>query len=255
MYSTQDLEELLSNKNNKKLVFVHTPKCGGTYVRSILSHLGIQNKGHSHYTQNDKISFTVIRNPVEARASYFNFIYHMYLDTRKEYNNIPTMREKFLYYLFEDKNFLIHNNYQSRFLCNPSDARSWDRKSFFEIHSSEMFKKYQDGAAFDWFVGDDNTSLDLAINNISNFEIKNTVDRLDLFLKSISEWFLLNHGLQIKFNQNEKTNESLSSYNGVDYSSKDLIDLLTEEEISRILYLNSIDYAVYNFVKEQEKDD
>ena len=73
MYSTQDLEELLSNKNNKKLVFVHTPKCGGTYVRSILSHLGIQNKGHSHYTQNDKISFTVIRNPVERFESLLNY--------------------------------------------------------------------------------------------------------------------------------------------------------------------------------------
>ena len=73
MYSTQNLEELLSNKNNKKLVFVHTPKCGGTYVRSILSHLGIQNKGHSHYTQNDKISFTVIRNPVERFESLLNY--------------------------------------------------------------------------------------------------------------------------------------------------------------------------------------
>ena len=266
----------------RQLYFLHIPKTAGKFISASIQKSMPESQNSlyisTHFPNNneflsDKIYIsahagtyipeyikdidvaTVIRNPVEARASYFNFIYHMYLDTRKEYNNIPTMREKFLYYLFEDKNFLIHNNYQSRFLCNPSDARSWDRKSFFEIHSSEMFKKYQDGAAFDWFVGDDNTSLDLAINNISNFEIKNTVDRLDLFLKSISEWFLLNHGLQIKFNQNEKTNESLSSYNGVDYSSKDLIDLLTEEEISRILYLNSIDYAVYNFVKEQEKDD
>jgi hypothetical protein len=179
----------------------------------------------------------------------------MYLDTRKEYIDLPTMREKFLYYLFEDKNFLIHNNYQSRFLCNPCDERSWDRKAFFEIHSPNIFKKYHEGFAFDWFVGNENTSLDLAIKNISNFKIKNTVDRLDLFLNSISRWFLLNHGFQIKFNQNEKTNESLSIHNGVEYSSKDLIKLLTEEEISKLLSLNSIDYAVYNFVKEHEKND
>ena len=212
----------------------------GTYIPEIIKNIEVA---------------TIVRNPVEARASYFNFIYHMYLDTRKEYIDLPTMREKFLYYLFEDKNFLIHNNYQSRFLCNPCDERSWDRKAFFEIHSPNIFKKYHEGFAFDWFVGNENTSLDLAIKNISNFKIKNTVDRLDLFLNSISRWFLLNHGFQIKFNQNEKTNESLSIHNGVEYSSKDLIKLLTEEEISKLLSLNSIDYAVYNFVKEHEKND
>jgi hypothetical protein len=198
---------------------------------------------------------TVVRHPVDARASYFNFIYNMYLDTRKEYIGLNTMREKFLYYLFEDDNFLPHNNYQSRFLCNPCDERSWDRKGFFETHSFEMLEKYNHGLAFDWFVGNEKTSLELAINNISKFSIKNTTDRLDLFLNTIAQWFLLNHDLKIKFNQNDRVNESLSRFNGMAYSSKDLIAMLTEKEIAKLIDLNSIDYAVYNFVKECEAND
>lgn len=222
--------------NNKIYISAHA----GTYISEIIKDIDVA---------------TVVRHPVAARASYFNFIYNMYLDTRKEYIDLTNMREKFLYYLFEDNNFLLHNNYQSRFLCNSSDERSWDRKGFFETHSFDMLEKYNHGLAFDWFVGNENTSLELAINNISRFSIKNTTDRLDLFLNSISKWFLLNHNLQIKFNQNDKVNESLSEFNGMRYSSKDLIEMLTEKEISKLIGLNGIDYAVYNFVKEHESND
>lgn len=45
MYSIHPVKELISDKN-KKMVFIHTPKCGGTYVSSILSHLNIKNNGH-----------------------------------------------------------------------------------------------------------------------------------------------------------------------------------------------------------------
>jgi transaldolase len=42
MYSTRPLSELLHDGINKNLIFIHTPKCGGTYVSRILSHLGIK---------------------------------------------------------------------------------------------------------------------------------------------------------------------------------------------------------------------
>ena len=73
MYSTHNLEELISNKTTKKLIFVHTPKCGGTYVSSILSHLQIENKGHNKAATNEGITFTVIRNPVERFESLLNY--------------------------------------------------------------------------------------------------------------------------------------------------------------------------------------
>jgi uncharacterized protein YneR len=263
----------------KQLYFLHIPKTAGKFIsNSIFSSIPEHSQSlyiSTHFPNNkefikDKIYIsahagtyipetikdidvaTIVRHPVYARASYFNFIHHMYLDARKEYVELKTMRDKFLYYLFEDSNFLSHNNYQSRFLCNGSDPRSWDRKEYFK-ESSSILKKYYEGQGFDWFVGNENTSLDLAIKNISNFKIKNTVDGIDLFLKSISDWFFENHGILIKFDKDSKVNESLSTYDGISYSSKDLIDLLTEDEISKILNLNSIDYSVYNFVKEMER--
>lgn len=258
-----------------QLYFLHIPKTAGKFISNGILKSIPERSGSlyisTHFPNNneflsDKIYIsahagtyipeiiegidvaTVIRNPVDARASYFNFIYHMYLDKREEYLNLNTMREKFLYYLFEDNNFLIHNNYQSRFLCNGSNPKSWDRKEFFK-DSHSLLKKYYDGHGFDWFVEDDKTSLDLAIANISRFKIKNTVDRIDLFLKDVSSWFMDNHGLVVKFDPSDRINESLSNHEGHSYSSKDLIKMLNQKEIDDILKLNSIDYAVYNFVK------
>lgn len=56
-----------------KLIFIHTPKCGGTYVITILKKLGIKNKGHVQATKQDSITFTVIREPVARFESLLNF--------------------------------------------------------------------------------------------------------------------------------------------------------------------------------------
>jgi hypothetical protein len=72
MYSTRPFHDLLTNK--KELVFIHTPKCAGTYVSSILSQLNIKNNRHNQATPNDNcIYFTVIRNPVERFESMLNY--------------------------------------------------------------------------------------------------------------------------------------------------------------------------------------
>ena len=39
---------------HKQLVFVHTPKCGGTYATNILKDLGIPKKEHVNYRLSDK---------------------------------------------------------------------------------------------------------------------------------------------------------------------------------------------------------
>jgi uncharacterized protein YneR len=262
----------------KQLYFLHIPKTAGKFISNgvlesipdkseylyISTHFPnnkeflsekIYISAHSgtyiQETIKDVDVATIVRHPVDARASYFNFIHQRYLSERKEYLDLKTMREKFLYYLFEDNNFLSHNNYQSRFLCNGSDPISWDRKSYYK-NTAGILEKYKDGLAFDWFINDENTSLDLAIKNLSSFKIKNTVDRIDLFLKNISNWFLENHDLVIEFDQGSKINESCSSYDGVNYSSKDLIEMLNKDEIEKLLKLNSIDYSVYNFLKDIE---
>ena len=73
MYLTHNLQELIMNKSNKKLIFIHIPKCAGSYVASILSYLKIQNKGHTLALPNEGITFTVIRNPVERFESLLNY--------------------------------------------------------------------------------------------------------------------------------------------------------------------------------------
>jgi hypothetical protein len=72
MYSNRPLVELL-NKKNKELIFIHTPKCAGLYVSSILSHLGIKNKGHNQAIPGEGITFTVIRDPIKRFESLLNY--------------------------------------------------------------------------------------------------------------------------------------------------------------------------------------
>jgi hypothetical protein len=59
---------------SKNLIFIHTPKCGGSYVSSVLTSLKIQNIGHNQATGNENgITFTVIRNPVDRFESLLNY--------------------------------------------------------------------------------------------------------------------------------------------------------------------------------------
>ena len=72
MYSVRPFLQLTENK--KELIFIHTPKCGGSYVATILSHLQIKSNDHNQAIPNDNyIYFTVIRDPVRRFESLLNF--------------------------------------------------------------------------------------------------------------------------------------------------------------------------------------
>ncbi len=96
MYSTSSLSDLIKNKDKKKLVFIHTPKCAGSYIGTILSYLKIKNLGHHQAVPNKKyIYFTVIRNPVERFESLLNYR----LDEKKPRGDWPI----YLSYVYQDK--------------------------------------------------------------------------------------------------------------------------------------------------------
>ena len=100
MYSTHPIQELITNKK-KELVFIHTPKCAGSYVSTILSHLKIKNNAHKQATPNDKyIYFTVIRDPVERFESLLNYR----LGEKKPRRDWP----KKLSYVYKDKNINLN---------------------------------------------------------------------------------------------------------------------------------------------------
>lgn len=74
MYSRSSFSDIMKTKDNKELVFIHTPKCAGSYIASILSHLKIKNNSHIQAVPSDKyIYFTVIRKPVERFESLLNY--------------------------------------------------------------------------------------------------------------------------------------------------------------------------------------
>lgn len=96
MYSERPFTDLLRDKTNKELIFIHTPKCGGTYVSTILSYLKIKNNNHKQASANNGISFTCIRNPIDRFESLLNYR----LNEAKPRNDWP----KHLSYVYKNKN-------------------------------------------------------------------------------------------------------------------------------------------------------
>ena len=94
-------ERVKKAKNNANLCFIHTPKCGGTYASQVLRYLKIRNKGHSLANENDGITFTIIRNPVERFESFLNYRLG---GRNKPLGNWP----KHLHYVFHDKSMTLN---------------------------------------------------------------------------------------------------------------------------------------------------
>lgn len=71
-----DIVNLMKKKLNKKkhlLTFIHIPKCAGSYASQYLNDLNVINKGHHQASQFDKITFTIIRHPVQRLESLLNY--------------------------------------------------------------------------------------------------------------------------------------------------------------------------------------
>lgn len=259
----------------KKLYFLHIPKTAGQTVESVikkeLNKFNIPHYVSTHFPQDSDLTREVyiaghmgtypinkfkdlsvaclLRNPIEARVSYFNFIYNRQLFDRKEYMSIPSFFDKMLYYMFEDENYLSHNNYQSRNICNPMDERAFDHKNFFENHHEEMMKEYINGKAFDWFIKDNNTSLKNTISNIDSFDIVDVVENIDKFILNKQKWFNENYDKKIKFKIDKSINISFTKYENIEYDTQSLLSMLSIKQKNKILENNEIDFDAYMYVK------
>jgi hypothetical protein len=96
-------KEEKETKPNGKLIFTHTPKCGGTYTIQILQYFNIINKGHklaTHEESENHITFTVIRHPVNRFESFMNYRLSE-LKPRKDWL-------KKLKYIYDDKTICLN---------------------------------------------------------------------------------------------------------------------------------------------------
>ena len=71
-FKLKQIEKIKSSKK-EGLVFVHTPKCGGSFVNRILRDLNIPTLGHVQAPRSQRIIFTVIREPVGRFESLLNY--------------------------------------------------------------------------------------------------------------------------------------------------------------------------------------
>lgn len=266
--------------SNKRLYFLHVPKTAGksltSELKSELDKNNISSYMSTQYPNDYPISnetyvsghfgtypiekfpdisvSCLVRNPIEARVSYFNFIHGRNdLDTPR-YRAIENYLDKLKYYLFEDEGFLDHNNYQSRHICNPTDEVVFQNVLEFEKNIEDIYARYnfEPGNAFSWFIKNDKTSFENAKRSINSFDIVNTVDSINSHFEAVSKWFNDNHGVKINLDSKKITNSSNTLYKGKIYTTKDLVGMLTEKEKDRVLENNDIDYKIYSMVRERE---
>lgn len=88
-------------KPNQRITFIHTPKCGGLFTRSILKRLPIRYKCHIIADPiKDGITFTIIRNPIERFESLMNYRLGEY----NPRNDWPIS----LHYVYKDKSINLN---------------------------------------------------------------------------------------------------------------------------------------------------
>jgi len=94
-------QKIIDENPDGKLIFIHTPKCGGSYVSKILKDLNISKKGHHQAIKNEGINFTVIRDPIDRFQSLLNYR----LGHPAPRNDWP----KHLEYVYNDASITLNN--------------------------------------------------------------------------------------------------------------------------------------------------
>lgn len=93
--------KIRKERHNENLLFIHIPKCAGSFVISCLKELNIKYKGHNRAEKGDPITFTVIRHPVERFESLINYRLSMYDKPRHDW-------PKSLYYVYNNKSISLN---------------------------------------------------------------------------------------------------------------------------------------------------
>lgn len=274
----------------KQLYHLHSPRTGGNFIKETVSPV-LDANSLSYYTRDGYTPHTVnfseqvflaghwgtypitvnpdidvvsvIRNPVELRVSLFTYFYDRSFGRRSDYSQFLSLKDKFKYYVHDDPNYAIHQNIQSRFICNSADPMIFNPEIYAEQkYTLQAIKDTRTPKAFSWFVGNENTSLQNAVNNISSFYSVHKFDNLNLTCQDISTWFNENYNINITFDMSNVVNDGValrgsaseppttgaSQLPGGPSSKEEILESLSSDEIEAIEAFDSIDKAIYDQV-------
>ena len=229
---------------NKTLYFLHIPKTAGMTIAVTLAQFLNQNglskypptppphedisseyafiQGHLGRYPISKIQnisvATLVRDPLDRAISNFLYIYDRVLYSRIEYSSLDTMELRLKYYLFEDPIYISHRNIQSKFICSEPEVNMFkdipsDQESDYLTRSKQ------------WYLKDIDINFELVKENVDNFEIVNTTNKIDTFVQRIVDWFNTNYeNLEFKTlnNQNFYINDSLVKSNKQEYTTSSI---------------------------------
>ena len=208
----------------------------------------------------------ICRNPVERSISNFAWLWMTnVIQNKEEYLDIKDISKKLKYYLFNDEFYFPHRNIQSRFICNkPSEnifKYMFDRESLTkrELEICELEKIGHINQTQNWYIGDENTSIEYAKSQIDSFKIIGTTENHDQFVEKIIDWFQENYQVdsraedyQHRVETGNKINESKLNINDSEtINTEDLKSMLSIEEIEKIEENNNLDMEIYLYVKNK----
>jgi hypothetical protein len=260
----------------KSLYFLHLPKTAGTFVNQNvtkkLDEIGLKYTIDqqqpfifnweemvyigSHLARYpidnllnlDLATATIIRNPIERSISHFNMLIgYEVLSNHPVYSQNISYLDKVKYFLFKDEDYKSHYNLQARHICNSPNEAMFNVNKYQEFIDNWL---KNGGNTYGWtrFINNDRTSLDFAKHTLDNIDIVEVIENLDVFMQQINNWFNKHYGVTIPYDTSVFIHKSDKTGPKVEYTTKQLVEMLTEEEKNQILKDNDIDYALYLYV-------
>jgi len=257
----------------KQLYFLHIPKTGGMSVlakikmnSTIVPFVGFGDStkeqfkssnfivghfGKTPITENPNISVAcIVRDPIERSISNFIHSYNVApqnIKNNERYRELDTIVDKLKYYLFQDPYYSTVQNLQSRSILNNMTDKAFE--NLFKKENLNVIEKNNNL----WYLENNPYVLEDVIALLDSFEIVETIENHKIFYNKIKEWFL--HNLNIEFNDVDFPNfpSTLIDEDLNEHTTQSLINSLTEQEKQNILDNNSIDLALYNYVKSKNE--
>jgi len=190
----------------------------------------------------------ILRDPVERIVSNFAWTFKAYVKDNPKYLKFNSIDEKLRFYLFEDDDHKSQNNTQTRYLCN-----SISEELFFDLFNCGPREYHKHNKTNGAFMPDTFTDIELAKHNLSSFDIVGTINNHKNFVHKIHGWFQDKYNLEFEEYKDIRENSGLIDFDGEQYSSKRLFQMLSQSEIDRVRDANQLDQEIFEHAKNLER--